>query len=200
MAAPETGGSENGAGRNTLPGTKGQVEFLREPRPSPSPPGLSALAIGGNCPSITSRGGLLRRSLRQRRQQSDGCESRMRWSYIGPGRSPCQACYVPQVLCAHFSMFLQDSSSKALEFRTHHTVPLHLATVNCATKEPRTGGYLCKKRKPFFVAERTRNHPSKPLNLWLLCLRGIRKTAWHETFLFLILNSPSHYLTFKNRY
>ncbi|EDL28224.1 mCG147921 [Mus musculus] len=81
MAAPETGGSENGAGRNTLPGTKGQVEFLREPRPSPSPPVPSALAIGGNCPSITSRGGPLIRSLRQRRQQSDGCEARdaVRW-------------------------------------------------------------------------------------------------------------------------
>ncbi|XP_031227719.1 uncharacterized protein LOC116090906 [Mastomys coucha] len=75
MAAPETGGTENGAGRNTSTGTKGQVRFLREPRPSPGLPGLSALAIGGNCPSITSMGGLLRRSLPQRRQPSDGLEA-----------------------------------------------------------------------------------------------------------------------------
>lgn len=40
----------------------------------------------------------------------------------------------PSPLCP-FLVFLRDSSSKALEFRTHHTVPLHPATVNCATKK-----------------------------------------------------------------
>jgi hypothetical protein len=86
------------------------------------------------------------------------------WSYIGRGRSPRQACCVHQVLCAHFSMFLRDSSSKALEFRTHHTVPLHPATVNCATKKGTQDWRFSllkrkKERKAFFVAERTRNHP-----------------------------------------
>lgn len=113
MAAPETGGSENGAGRNTLSGTTGRVRFLREPRPSPCPPGPSAPAIGGDCPSITSRGGLSARPPRMRRQQSDGSAGRegtrpggARRGRFGRGRQPCW----PR--CVRISVFLRDSRSK----------------------------------------------------------------------------------------
>lgn len=88
------------------------------------------------------------------------------WSYIRRGRSPRQACCVHRVLCAHFSMFLRDSSSKALEFRAHHIVPLHPATVTARQrKEPRPGGYLClkkKKNKNTFLC--CRKNSESPLN------------------------------------
>lgn len=85
------------------------------------------------------------------------------WSYLGRGRLPRRACYVGWVLCAHFSMFLRDSSSKALEFRTRHTCPPPPRHRYCATKKRTRDWWLSllkkRKRKPFFVAERTRNHP-----------------------------------------
>uniref|UniRef100_A0A8C2N018 Uncharacterized protein n=1 Tax=Cricetulus griseus TaxID=10029 RepID=A0A8C2N018_CRIGR len=89
MAAPETGGSENGAGRNTLPGTKGQVRFLRQPQPFSLPAGAERV---DPLPQ-----------LRQRRQQSDDWKGKpeMRsggpWSHFGRGRLPLRC--PPDPLC-----------------------------------------------------------------------------------------------------
>lgn len=57
MAAPDTGGSENGAGRNTSPGTSARGRSLRGGAALSLPAAPSALPIGGGCPSITPRGG-----------------------------------------------------------------------------------------------------------------------------------------------
>lgn len=69
------------------------------------------------------------------------------WSYLGRGRSPRRACYVGWVLCAHFSMFLRDSSSKALEFRTRHTCPPPPRHRYCATKNSGLVVIFVKKKK-----------------------------------------------------
>lgn len=99
------------------PGLTGRMRFLRQPKSSACPPGLSALAIGGNCPSITFRGGFLRLSLRQRRQQSDswrearaagGWRLESLWEGAGyPAVLVSSRSSVPR-----FSVFLRDSPSK----------------------------------------------------------------------------------------
>lgn len=125
---PRRAGSENGAGRNTLPGTNGRVRFLRRPQPSACSPGLSALAIGGNCPSITSRGGPLRLSLRQRRQQADSCTGRLELrtggacSHFGRGQATPLA-VSSRSSVPHFSVFLRDSPSKGFRVPDAHNPP-----------------------------------------------------------------------------
>lgn len=122
MAAPETGGSENGAGRNTLPGTKGQVRFLRQPQPFSLPAGAERVGHWRKLPVNHRQGRALE-------TPSPSCGSGGSNLMTGKGSQRCgrvalgvtsggagYPCGVHQILCAGFLVFLRYSPSKGLGF------------------------------------------------------------------------------------